>query len=194
MPKENELQASLADLASGDEARAQAALANLPALGADLLPGLRDLLASDDPDTRWWAARALAEVDHPETPALLVQALHDADPGVRQCAALALRHRPSPQAVPDLIAMLSSDDRLLALLVADALVAIGKEAVSALLQVMQDGSRAARLEAARALALIGDTSSIPALFEALDDRSALVTYWAEEGLSRMGVGMTFFKP
>jgi HEAT repeat protein len=125
---------------------------------------------------------------------LLVKALRDPDPGVRQCAALALRHQPSSLAVPDLVAMLSAEDRLLSLLVADALVAVGKDAVPALLEVMQNGSRAARLEAARALALIGDTSSIPALFAALDDRSALVTYWAEEGLSRMGVGMSFFKP
>jgi HEAT repeat protein len=190
----DELQACLADLASGNETRAEAALARLPSLGPAILPGLRELLSSDDPDTRWWVARALAEVDHPETPALLVQALNDPDPGVRQCAALALRHRPSPQAVLDLVAMLSEEDRLLALLVADALVAVGKEAVPALLEVMQNGSRASRLEAARALALIGEPSAIPALFEALDDRSALVTYWAEEGLSRMGVGMTFFKP
>jgi HEAT repeat protein len=190
----DELQACLADLASGDEARAEAALTRLAALGPGVLPGLRELLSSADPDARWWAARALAGVSHPETPALLVQALHDQDPGVRQCAALALRHQPSAQAVPDLVAMLSEEDRLLALLVGDALVAVGKEAVPALLQVMQDGSRAARLEAARALALIGDTSSIPALFAALDDHSALVTYWAEEGLSRMGVGMAFFKP
>lgn len=190
----DEQQALLADLASGDEARAEAAIAKLPSVGSDILPGLRELLSSGEADTRWWAARALAEVSHPETPALLVQALHDPDPGVRQCAALALRHQTSPQTVPDLVALLSSQDRLLALLVADALVAIGKEAVPALLEVMQSGSHSARLEAARALALIGEPSSIPALFEALDDRSALVAYWAEEGLSRMGVGMTFFKP
>lgn len=187
-------QSCLADLGSGNEARAEAALTRLPSFGPGILPGLRDLLASGDSDVRWWAARALAEVPHPETPTLLVGALHDPDPGVRQCAALALRHQPSHQAVPDLVAMLSAEDRLLALLVGDALVAVGKEAVPALLEVMQSGSRAARLEAARALALIGEPSSIPALFEALDDRSALVTYWAEEGLSRMGVGMTFFKP
>jgi HEAT repeat protein len=190
----DEQQALLADLASGDEARAEAAIAKLPSFGSGILAGLRELLSSDEPDARWWAARALAEVPHPETPALLVQALHDPDPGVRQCAALALRHQTSPQTVPDLVAMLSSQDRLLALLVADALVAVGKEAVPALLEVMQNGSHSARLEAARALALIGEPSSIPALFEALDDRSALVTYWAEEGLNRMGVGMTFFKP
>jgi len=190
----DERQALLADLASGDEARAEAAVKKLPSLGPGVLTGLRELLSSNDSEARWWAARALAELDLPETPALLVQALHDPDPGVRQCAALALRHQTSPQAVPDLIAMLSSEDRLLALLVADALVAVGKDAVAALLEIMQNGSSAARLEAARALALIGEPSSIPALFEALDDRSALVTYWAEEGLSRMGVGMAFFKP
>jgi HEAT repeat protein len=187
-------QALLEELASGDEKRAEAAVEKLSARGPAILPGLRGLLSSHEPDHRWWATRALAEIRHPETSVLLVQALRDPDPDVRHCAALALRQQPSPQAIPDLIALLSSDDRLLALLVADALVAVGKEAVPALLQVMQEGSSAARLEASRALALIGEPSSIPALFEALDDRSALVSYWAEEGLSRMGVGMAFFKP
>jgi NADPH-dependent ferric siderophore reductase len=46
----------------------------------------------------------------------------------------------------------------------------------------------------RVLALVGDKSSIPALFEALDSDSMLIEYWANEGLERMGVGMVFFKP
>jgi HEAT repeat protein len=58
---------------------------------------------------------------------------------------------------------------------------------------MESGSHIARLEAARALASIGDTRAIPALFDALDD-SALLEYWANEGLERMGVGMCFFSP
>jgi HEAT repeat protein len=60
--------------------------------------------------------------------------------------------------------------------------------------VMRGGPHIARLEAARALALIGDSRAIPVLFEALDDQSAYVGFWSDEGLDRMGVGMVFFKP
>ena len=44
------------------------------------------------------------------------------------------------------------------------------------------------------LAKIGDERAIPVLFEALDDSSALIEYWASEGLEKMGVGMVFYKP
>ena len=63
-----------------------------------------------------------------------------------------------------------------------------------LLDAMQHGEHLARLEAVRALAKIGDQRAIPALFEALDDSSALIEYWASEGLEKMGVGMVFYKP
>ena len=45
----------------------------------------------------------------------------------------------------------------------------------------------------RALAMIGDQRAIGTLFTALDDPSAIVEYWADEGLVRMGIGMVFFK-
>jgi len=84
---------------------------------------------------------------------------------------------------------------LLAHLAADALIAIGAAAVPNLLQTLKsDHSQAARLEAVRALARIGDQRSIPALFETLDKESALIEYWADEGLQRMGVGIILFKP
>jgi HEAT repeat protein len=79
-------------------------------------------------------------------------------------------------------------------LAGDALVAIGSPAVPALLEVLQAGVHPARLEAVRALARIGDERAIPALFTALDDSSALIEYWANEGLERMGVGMVFYRP
>jgi HEAT repeat protein len=59
---------------------------------------------------------------------------------------------------------------------------------------MQKGEHITRLEAVRALAKIGDDCAIPALCEALDDNSALIEYWASEGLEKMGVGMVFYKP
>jgi len=188
-------QASLLNqLTSGDDQRAEAAALALADLGAKILPPLQSLLQSPVPETRWWATRALAELDMPQVVPLLIKSLQDKDTTVRQCAALALSFRSHDTAVAYLIPVLNDPDRLLAHLAADALVATGEAAVPALLEVMQTGLQAARLEAVRALALIGDTRAIPTLFTALDEGSALLEYWADEGLQRMGVGMTFFKP
>ena len=181
-------------LTSGRDELAEAAVRDLAAHGPEALPALREWLSGPDAELRWWAVRTLAEVEDPQVTPLLRQALNDPEPSVRHCAALALRERPAPQAIPELVAHLASSDRLLARLSGDALAALGKEAVPALLEVLQAQPQAARLEAVRALAGIGDPSSIPALFAALDEESALVEYWANEGLERMGVGMTFFKP
>ena len=184
----------LSAFTSGDDVRAEAAVPTLVAHGSQAFPGLEVLLASSSKDARWWAVRTLAEIPDPETLLLLIKALSDQDASVRQCAALALRKRPDAQAVPALISALDDPDHLCASLSADALEAIGSEAVPALIEVMQNGSMAARLEAVRALAMIGDQRSIPVLFAALEWDSALMEYWANEGLERMGVGWTFFKP
>jgi HEAT repeat protein len=190
----SEIQGLILALTSGDDARAEAAVPLLAARAAQAFPELEDLLSSPDGDARWWAVRTLAEVQAPQTSPLLLKALSDGDAAVRQCAALALRKRPDPQAIPALISKLDDPDHLCASLSADALVRIGPEAVPALLEVMQNGNPATRLEAVRALAMIGDRRSIPALFAAQDEDSALMEYWANEGLERLGVGWTFFKP
>ena len=184
----------LIQLTSGDDQRAEAAALALADLGEKILPTLRSLLLSPNPEVRWWATRALAELDTPLVVPLLIKSLQDVAIPVRQCAALALSYRPHDSAVTYLVAVLNEPDRLLAHLAAVALIANGAAAVPALLEVIQSGPQAARLEAVRALALIGDHRTIPVLFEALDDDSAMVEYWADEGLQRMGVGMTFFRP
>jgi HEAT repeat protein len=184
----------LIELTSGDDQRAEAAALRLAAQGTAALATIRALLAAPQVDARWWAARALAEVPGEETAPLLIQALDDPDPHVRQCAALGLCKRPDGRAVPALVEAMGSQDALLARLAANALACTGADAVPALLEVLEKGEQALRLEAARALAHIGDERSIPALFKALDEDSALMEYWANEGLERMGVGMVFFKP
>lgn len=188
------LQTLMAELVSGNDEHADLAARKLAFQGPDAIPLLLELLASPDPERRWWAVRTLAEITEPQVLQLLLNALHDPDLSVRQCAALALRKRPSPQAIPDLIECLEEKDHLLVRLAADALVTIGSEAVPALLEIMDHGSQASRLGAVRALAMIGDYSTISALCAVLDDGSALVEYWASEGLERMGVGMVFFNP
>jgi hypothetical protein len=193
------LQSLSAEITCGDERRAEIAVRQLAALGAEALPLLIQLLASPDADTRWWATWALAEIRLPQVPPLLVTALQDREISVRQAAALALRQQPSPQAIPYLIDLLNvagqePNDPTLAHLAAAALIAVGEPAVLPLIQVLENGPQPARIHAARALAMIGDKRAIPALFACLDSGSAILEYWAAEGLERMGVGMTFLKP
>lgn len=189
-----EIQHLIAELSSGDEPRAEAAAYELTAFGEQALVPLQRLYASGDADLRWWALRAAAEIPSENSKSLLSAGLRDEDNSVRCCAALGLRLQPTAEAVPELLEQLRAPDKLLARLAADALASIGELAVPGLLAVMESGPQSARLEAVRALAYIGDQRSIPTLFEALDEDSALVEYWANEGLERMGVGMVFYKP
>lgn len=182
------------DLISGEDAKAEAAALAMAHTGEEVLPSLQEILHQEDAEARWWATRALAEVKSAGVVPLLLEALDDPHPAVRQCAALALNYAPHAEAIPRLSSLLMDSDRLLAHLAAGALAAIGADAVPALLEMLRHGPQAARLEAVRALAMIGDKRSIPDLLTALDEDSALLEYWADEGLQRMGVGMSFFKP
>ena len=192
--REDNLLSFAADFASGSDHRADLASRKLAAFGSQNLESYHQLLDDQRADVRWWAIRSLAYLKSPEITPLLVHSLEDVDISVRQCAALALQKQPDACAVPALIAQLDSSDQLLRRIAGDALVAVGSESVPALLEVMQDSSQEARIEAARALALIGDTRAVPQLFKALDEESALLEHWAGEGLERMGIGMVFFSP
>jgi HEAT repeat protein len=188
----------LNELKSADDRRAEAAaigLAGLPRSEIDAtLVELSALLESHDADTRWWAVRAIAAISDARVPGLLLRALADPQASVRQCAILGLRQHPDAGCIAALARALGDEDPLVADLAVGALEAIGEPAVPALLDLMEKGAWAVRLKAVRALAMIGDERSIPALFAALDEDSALIEYWASEGLERMGVGMSFFTP
>jgi len=184
----------LDELSCGEDERAEAALTHLSSWGSEAVNILQDRLHNPEADVRWWAVRGLAEVQDERVPALLVKALGDEDKGVRWCAGIALRSHPSEKATPALIQLLSDEEALTRRLAGDALVAVGSPVVPELMEVMQAGEHVARLEAVRALAKIGDERSIPTLFSALDGGSALIEYWANEGLEKMGVGMVFYKP
>ncbi len=189
-----EIEHLLAQLTGGNDERAESAAAELARLGPAALDALSQLANSPLPDQRWWALRTLAELSDPQVPEILIEGLQDPELSVRQCAALGLRQQPDTRAVAALIDLLDSSDSLIAGLAADALIAVQEPAVEPLLSILADGQPRARLLAAKALALIGDPRAISALFYALDDDSALLEYWASEGLDRMGIGMTFFNP
>ena len=187
-------QSLIIKLTSGDDDIAENAANAITALGGTALPALFDLLDSADPNARWWALRTLAGIPHPVVPVQLRRFLDDPDPDMRQCAALGLSQQPWAEAIPDLVNVLDDEDRLLARLAGDALIAIGSQAVPHLIDTLENGTPAAQIEAARSLALIGDPSTIPALFKAWQGSSAMIQYWAEDGFERMGVGMQFFRP
>jgi HEAT repeat protein len=181
-------------LISGQDELAETAAIELAARGSEVLHALDDLLLSDDADTRWWGTRTLALIVDPRASVLLLKMLHDPDLAVRQCAALALKEQPTPEAIPALIAAIDDLDRMLSRLAADALISLGEAAVPALIELLEKGTPRAKGEAARTLALIGDRQAIPVMFAEWEQGSVLVQYWIEEGFKRMGVGMTFFLP
>jgi HEAT repeat protein len=182
----------LDELFSGDDARAQAAAAQVT---AQHLTALAAELAGADPDRRWWAVAALANIAGDQAAQLLLKTTHDADPELRAAALHVLGRRGGPEAVPALLRALGDPSEYLARLATDALIRSAPHAVADLITALRgDPQPRVRANAARALALIGDTAAIPALFGALNDESALVQYWAEEGLERMGVGQVYFKP
>ena len=183
----------LADLTSGDETRAENAVPGLVELGEAALPALRDLLKSADADQRWWALRTLAQSPQARTEWLL-PLLDDPAPEVRQAAALGLCHQPDETATRPLVRALSDEDTMVSDLARNALVIIGKPAVPSLLDVPRDAPHRARINALRALAEIGEYAAIPTFMAALEEDSALLHHWAEEGLERLGLNMVYLKP
>ncbi len=190
MPVLDEL---LADLTSGDEMRAENAVPGLVELGGEAFPALRDLLNSADADQRWWALRTLAQSPQARTEWLL-PLLNDSAPEVRQAAALGLCSHPDETAVRPLVLALSDADSMVSDLARNALVVIGKPSVPSLLDIPKDVPHRARINALRALAEIADYSAVPALMAALEEDSAMLQHWAEEGLERLGLNMIYLKP
>jgi HEAT repeat protein len=187
------LQDLLTELTSGDEARAEAAVPMLIALGAEAFPALLDLSGSSDADSRWWALRALAQSPLSRTE-WLVPFLNDPAPEVRQCAALGLAVRPDESAVQPLVRALSDEDSMVGSLASNGLVKIGNAAVPSLIEVVKRAPQSARIHALRALAEISDHRAIPVMMQVMNEESALLQHWAKEGLERLGLDMVYIKP
>lgn len=189
----NNIEILIADLTSGDDKRAQAAVKMFAQAGSEAIPHLKAVLESPDPDARWWATWALSQVNDPEVSCMLRPMLRDPEISVRECAALALRERACEKAIPELVDALKSPDATLSRSAAAALAALGKRATPELIKVVEEGPHHAQLNALRALAVIRDPESIPALMSVLEQDSVLMEYWANEGLDNIGVEMKYFQ-
>ena len=75
-----------------------------------------------------------------------------------------------------------------------ALVKIGGAAVPSLIEAVKEAQQSARVHALRALAEIGDHRAIPVMMKVMDEESALLQHWAQEGLERLGLNMVYIKP
>lgn len=184
----------LADLISGDDERAEKAIIPLVEFGEDAIQPLLDLTRSDQADTRWWAVRALAASPHTQT-VNLIPLLSDSSSSVRAATALAIMNHPSEEATQALITMLYDTDSLTANLASNALAKIGSSTTPTLLKVMEEAQTNVRILAIRALVEIKDHRAIPIMMKCLnnENESALIQYWAQIGLEKLGLDMVYIK-
>jgi HEAT repeat protein len=189
----NTLQDLLNDLTSGDETRAEDAVSALLEKDEEAIPALLEMTKSNDADKRWWALRVLAQTPHSRTE-WLIPFLNDPAADVRQCAALGLSFTLDESATEPLIRALSDEDTLVSNLAVKALVKLGKAAVPALIENVKGGSQSSRILALRALVEIRDHRAIPVMMQVMNEESALLQYWAKEGLERLGLDMVYMKP
>jgi len=183
----------LADLTSGDETRAEEAATVLAQAEERAAPALEPLLKSARVDDRWWAVRTLGQMSAPPLD-WLIRALGDESGEVRAAAALALVSHPAEGASPALVNALQDEDSIVAILSVNALAAIGKEAVPSLLEAFPRINLRGKIHAMRALAELRDHRAIPLLLKATEEDSAMLRYWAEEGIERLGLNMVYVKP
>lgn len=188
-----EVELLLIDLNSGDDIRAEQAVAGLTAYELEVIPALQEMLISPVVDTRWWAVRCLAQMENPPR-SLLVESLDDRSQEVKQCAALAISHHPDESAIPLLLNLIADLDSVTTNLAATALIAIGQKAIPGLLEILPILKDLNRIEAFRAIASIADHRAIPVLMSAFEEDSLAINYWAEEGLNRLGLDMVYLKP
>ncbi len=193
MTPEATYQSLLADLISGNEDRAEAAARRLAEAGEAVLPGLEPLLHSEVPDQRWWAVRTVAQMKAPRLD-WLIEALADKSSDVRAAAALGLSAHPVEQAAPALVMALQDEDSIVAVLAVNALATLGQAAVPALLEAFPASNRRGRIQIMRALAELRDHRAIPLMMKVIEEESAMLRYWAEEGLNRLGLDMVYIKP
>ena len=154
---------------------------------------LLELQRSADVDHRWWAVRALAAMERTQT-AWFLASLEDPAPEVRSAAALALSAHPDAAAIGPLVRLLNDQDNVAAVMAVQAVVRIGAEAVPYLLEAFEEAPRRGQIQILRALAELRDPRAIRLMLSAQGQDSAVMQYWAQEGLERLGLNMVYLRP
>jgi HEAT repeat protein len=147
------------------------------------------LLASEDPEERRRAARALADVDPSLAAASLLALLGDEDWRVRkEAVAVAQGLAPDPHMLAALVSALGPSDNVgLRNATVEALGAFGGDAVDAVAAALRELDADGRKLAAEVLARTGHATALPVLRGLLHDIDPNVTVAAIEGIAALGV-------
>ncbi|MEH1849088.1 MAG: HEAT repeat domain-containing protein [Nostoc sp.] len=152
-------------------------------LGNIAIPPLIKILEDEDAEDelRWYAARTLGELQHPEAIASIVELLKtDEDEELKAIAATVLGQMGTVAIAALCELLLDEDTRLLAV---RSLFCIRQpETITPLLSVVQDPQPAIRAAAIEALSSFHDQRVPPVLLNALDDVAATVRRAAVLGL------------
>ena len=180
---ERALELAIAILEAGDFQERWDAAKLLPAFGDRAIDPLIDLLKEDgaDPDTRWFAARALGTYTQPDVIKALLELLQTTEEDdLRSIAAEALANIGTP-VIAALTGMLAQEDtRLFAV---RSLAAIRRsETIDPLLTIVDDPDPTIRAIALGALGSFHDPRIPPVLIQSLQDQEATVRQVAIEEL------------
>ena len=89
---------------------------------------------------------------------------------------------------------LGINNYLVAVMAVHALSKLGETAVPPLLEAYTGAVPRGRIHIMRALAELRDPRSIRLMMDSLEEDSAALQYWAQEGLERLGLNMVYLKP
>lgn len=171
-------------LAGSDKRLARTAITALGGIQDDRI--VKPLLAAlPDPDLRQAAILALGEIRDPRAVEPLISFLDQTDTETRQLATLALGKIGDSRAVAPLAGALQTweVERASA---GEALAMIGGEAVTKLMELMDDPNPAVRATAARSLGAINNSRSVQRLCAASDDPEESVRKNAALALEAIG--------
>ncbi|QFZ13040.1 HEAT repeat domain-containing protein [Anabaena sp. YBS01] len=153
-------------------------------LGTATINPLIDILEDEDTEDelRWFAARILGELQHPDAIMPLVELLKTSEEDELKAIASSAIAQMGSMAIPVLVELLTQENtRLLAV---RSLAYIRRtETIAPLLSVVQDTQASVRAAALEALSSFHDERVPPILLNALNDLSAAVRRTAIQGLS-----------
>lgn len=142
------------------------------------------LLEDREDKVRYWAVRALDQLESRDLARILAGRLHDPSAGVRMAAARALARRVDRAVLPELLSCLDDGHEDVVYWAVEACVRAGAAAVPSLLGCLAHPSWRRREAAAEALVRIGEATVQP-LLKALDGEDTDTCFWAIRVLGRL---------
>ncbi len=158
----------------------------LSKVGKVALPLLIESLKDKDKAVRSSAIWVLGEIGDPQAVPALIEALKESYWDLYKATVDLFSLRSAPEEVEEQVMLVKHFIRELRSSVGEALRKIGKPAVIALMELIQDSDWAVREDAAWLLGMIGDCQAVPTLIKALYDTRSCVRKTAASALVQIG--------